>query len=310
MGLEWGIEVVLWLQRFSPALDTPFLVLTFLGDEKFLLPVVLGLYWCVDRRTGLQLGLVLLYSSYVNNAAKELAQQPRPHQYDVRVLPIDPGGGGGLPSGHTQATTVFWGYVATQWRQSWVWGVSLGLLLGVPVTRVYLGAHFPLDLLAGYLLGAGVLLLFFGLAPLVEAWLGRGAWKRAWAVATGLPLLLLLFASEGGRHNTAIAAGLLGIGGGIVAERQWIGFDTRGPLWQRAGRLGTGLLGLVLVVGLLRLTFESVGETLLVQLLGFGLAGFWVGGGAPWVFVTLRLAGSQRQSAGAAAPRDAAIRRG
>jgi len=30
--LNWGVEVVLWLQRFSPTLDLPFRALSFLGD--------------------------------------------------------------------------------------------------------------------------------------------------------------------------------------------------------------------------------------------------------------------------------------
>ncbi len=35
--LNWGVEVVLWLQQFSPALDLPFKALTFMGDEAFYL---------------------------------------------------------------------------------------------------------------------------------------------------------------------------------------------------------------------------------------------------------------------------------
>ena len=35
--LNWGIDVVLWFQQFSPALDLPFKVLTSLGDKEFYL---------------------------------------------------------------------------------------------------------------------------------------------------------------------------------------------------------------------------------------------------------------------------------
>jgi hypothetical protein len=33
--LDWGIEIVLWFQQFSPTLDLPFKSLTFLGDKEF-----------------------------------------------------------------------------------------------------------------------------------------------------------------------------------------------------------------------------------------------------------------------------------
>jgi len=31
--LNWGIDVVLWFQQFSPGLNFPFKALTFMGDE-------------------------------------------------------------------------------------------------------------------------------------------------------------------------------------------------------------------------------------------------------------------------------------
>lgn len=292
MFLDWGVEVVLWLQRFSPTLDLPFLALSFLGDEKFLLPVVLGLYWCLDRRLGLRLGLVLLCSSHLNAVAKELAQQPRPYQYDARVMAIDTGSSGGLPSGHTQATTVFWGYAAIQCRRSWLRAVAVFLLIGIPLSRLYLGAHFPTDLLGGYILGAVLLLLLVGLAPRLEAWLGQRSRLWQWGLALGLPLILLL-ATGGHRHTTMSAAALLGISCGAVTERQWIGFTTHGLFWQRAMRLGVGLGGLVIILGLFHIAFGGIVQSVPGRILGFALAGFWVSGGAPWVFVTLRLAARQ-----------------
>jgi hypothetical protein len=33
--LDWGIDVVLWFQQFSPTLDLPFKTFTFLGDKEF-----------------------------------------------------------------------------------------------------------------------------------------------------------------------------------------------------------------------------------------------------------------------------------
>jgi hypothetical protein len=58
--LNWGIDVVLWFQQFSPALDLPFKVLTSLGDKEFYLLLMPLVYWCINRRTGARLFVLLL----------------------------------------------------------------------------------------------------------------------------------------------------------------------------------------------------------------------------------------------------------
>ena len=79
--LNWGIEVVLWFQQFSPTLDLPFKALTFMGDEAFYLLLMPLVYWSIDRRTGARLIILLLSSVYLNAVAKVIADQPRPFNY-------------------------------------------------------------------------------------------------------------------------------------------------------------------------------------------------------------------------------------
>jgi hypothetical protein len=42
---DWGVQLILWLQRLSPALDWPFRALTFLGEAEFFLILLPLLYW-------------------------------------------------------------------------------------------------------------------------------------------------------------------------------------------------------------------------------------------------------------------------
>ena len=113
-------------------------------------------YWSIDRRTGAGLFILLLFSAYLNAVAKVIADQPRPFNYDPRVQAAwARRAGGGLPSGHTQNAVVIWGYSGrVDTGKTIGWLIAGFLMIGIPLSRIYLGLHFPTDLFGGYLLGA------------------------------------------------------------------------------------------------------------------------------------------------------------
>ena len=286
--LDWGINVILWFQQFSPTLDLPFKVLTFMGEEEFFLLLLPLVYWCLDRRSGARLAILFLFSAYLNASAKVLAGQPRPFAYDVRVRQLAETVGGGLPSGHTQNAVAVWGYLAATFQRTWLWVVAGLLMVLIPLSRIYLGVHFPTDLLGGYLIGAALLLLYLWLEPATEAWLRKKslAWQLGVALAVPLLLMLLLLTEDG----VTTGAVLMGMGAGFVLERRWIGFESGGVWWKQVLRL---LLGVAVLFGLwmgLRLAFASAEPALLFRFVRYGLVGLWSGLGAPWAFVRLRLA--------------------
>ncbi len=120
--LEWGVDVVLWFQQASPQLDTFFAAFTFLGDEEFFLVLMPLVYWSIDRAVGVRLMVVFLLSGLVNQLVKTVAAQPRPFEYDPRVVQIVEQDGFGLPSGHTQSAVVVWGFLGSVVRKRMVLG--------------------------------------------------------------------------------------------------------------------------------------------------------------------------------------------
>ena len=290
MILDWGVQVVLWFQQFSPALDFPFKALTFLGDETFYLVFMPLYYWCIDRRTGARLFFLLLLSAYLNAVAKVLADQPRPFAYDPRVRALVKAGGGGMPSGHTQNAVVIWGFLAVRSGRKIAWLLAVFLMVGIPLSRVYLGVHFPTDLVGGYLLGGILLILFLLSAPRLEGWLvGKGF---AWQLLISLigPLILVLLNPTGDTYVLSMISVLMGVCTGFALERRFVRFSSQGKWWQRALRY---LLGVVVLFGLwggLKLAFNSMEPAGMFRFIRYALVGLWGGVGAPWVFVRLKLA--------------------
>jgi membrane-associated phospholipid phosphatase len=288
--LDWGIQVVLWFQQFSPALDFPFKALTFLGDETFYLVFMPLIYWCIDRRLGSRLFLLLLFSAYINAVAKVLFDQPRPFNYDPRILSIVPASEGGMPSGHTQNAVVIWGYLAVRLQKGAWWLVAGLLMIGIPLSRVYLGVHFPTDLVGGYLIGGLILLLFLWLSPLVENWLSdRGfAWQLFFSIAG--PFILVLLNPTGNQYVLSMISILMGVCTGFVLERRYVGFTCKGVWWKKATRY---LLGVIVLFGLwggLKLAFSGLEPEGPFRFIRYLLVGLWGGAGAPWMFVGFGLA--------------------
>lgn len=291
--LDYGIQVILWFQQFSPALDLPFKALTFLGDEKFYLIFMPLLYWCIDRRTGSRLFFLLLFSAYLNAVAKVLADQPRPFTYDPRVRAIGHASGGGMPSGHTQNAVVIWGYLAARSGKKIVWLMAAFLMIGIPLSRVYLGVHFPTDLIGGYLLGGIVLILFLWLAPRIEAWLVEKGFARQLLISLAGPLLLVLLNPTGDKYVLSMASVLMGVCSGFALERRFVRFSCKGPWWKRVLRYLLGAFVLFGLWGGLKLAFGGMEPAGPLRFIRYALVGLWGGVGAPWIFVKLKLAGQE-----------------
>jgi membrane-associated phospholipid phosphatase len=289
--LDWGVEVVLLFQKASPQLDAFFAFFTFLGDEEFYLLLFPLIYWSVDRAVGVRLVVVFLLSGLVNQVAKHLAAQPRPFQYDSRVKEIVGAEGFGLPSGHTQSAIVVWGYLGTAVRKRWFWVLAGMLMVLTPLSRIYLGVHFPTDVPGGYVLGIAVLWLWLRYGTRLEEWFFGQETIHQLILVTAIPALAM--AAWPTEDMVTGGGTMVGIGAGLVLERRLVGFDVAGPFVQRALRF---LLGMVILAGLwlgLRAAFDGLEPANILRLIRYSLVGLWGVLGAPWVFLKLGLAGRE-----------------
>lgn len=282
--LDRGVEWVLWVQRFSPALDGVMSTITLFGEAVGIVLVLSLLYWGLDRRLAVRLVLLFALSLFINTWAKNLVMQPRPFQYDPRVLQLDHATGGGLPSGHTQAAVVVWGYIALWVRKRWATILAVALMILVPLSRMYLGMHFPTDLLGGYLLGGLLLWAFYRLEPAATRWLSEVT--PPWRIALTAVLPALLLWSLAGADGNAIAGALVLLGGGLGYHLLWppARDEMGGSAPQRVLRWLVGL-GATALLAMGIMALPNV-----LALIGFVLLGVWITVGTPWLFVRLGLA--------------------
>jgi undecaprenyl-diphosphatase len=157
--------------------------LTWLGSTVVLVPLVAAVGLAARRRTGTwtamaHLALSLGGAVVLYDVIKPLVGRPRPH---VGAL-VSTATGYAFPSGHaTQivAVTATLSILATGASHSWpgkvaIWCTAVLVSLVVGFSRLYLGVHWPTDVLGGYALGA----VWAALASLAIGWRARAGHTR------------------------------------------------------------------------------------------------------------------------------------
>jgi membrane-associated phospholipid phosphatase len=173
-GLGWERALLAALPRdFPPLVDAAFLLLPWLGTNITLMPFVFATaIWLarVGRRDlAVHLAVVQVGSWALNMTLKALFDRERPALWEKRGQYAM----ASYPSGHAIATVAVLVTVAflLYRERGWRWPiVVVALLGGVSLySRLYLGVHWPGDVLAGVLVGG------IWLAATVRAFAARRA---------------------------------------------------------------------------------------------------------------------------------------
>lgn len=156
-------RLLLAIHRLAgPRLDFVFLVSHAMGSRAVLSTLVLGaaLVHALrgERREAAAWIAVGLAVATAILGLKDVVARPRPELWP-RVATQ---GGSSFPSGHAIATAAFYpllAWLATRRRPGWrpvALALAVGGALFVGLGRLYLGLHWPTDVLAGWLLGAAL----------------------------------------------------------------------------------------------------------------------------------------------------------
>jgi len=165
---DFADQVVIWLVRYfaNPALDKLMLAVTYLGSgyvSIFLAMIMLGvLFWRRRKSEGISLVVCLFGGGLLNYLLKHLFERARPDMFKLISET-----GYSFPSGHAMLSLCFYGMLAyifgrklTQhYGRILVLGVTTALIAAIGISRIYVGVHYPSDVLAGYIAG-GTWLVF------------------------------------------------------------------------------------------------------------------------------------------------------
>ena len=185
---DWEMQLMEWLQAHIGSDGLLFQLISSLSafGEQLLLVAVMGfLYWGLNKELGKFLGVNVLVASVWNPLIKNIFLRLRPYfvpGYRVELLrPIEPDAdvmdvaaqGYSFPSGHSCSAVALYGSLAAGVRKRKIF-LALAILLPILVgfSRVAVGAHYPTDVLCGWLLGLIVVLLV--------PWLRKKCADRPW----------------------------------------------------------------------------------------------------------------------------------
>ena len=157
---SFEIEFLKWLEGFrTDFLNILFQIITILGEETLMVLVVVTLWFAIDKKLAQKMLFVTITSLSVNGVVKNFAKIPRPFTKGVSCVRADTATGYSFPSGHTQGFATWSTLFVLKYKKAWIGIIASVLIALVGFSRLYLGAHYPSDVVVGILLGVGIAIL-------------------------------------------------------------------------------------------------------------------------------------------------------
>ena len=247
----------------NPVFDFIFSLITKLGEETAFMAVAIIIFWCFSKKHGYYILSVGFVGTVVNQFLKLAFRIPRPWVKDPSFTIVESARaeatGYSFPSGHTQNSVGTFGALAYIFNKKWVRIVCIVICVLVPLSRMYLGVHTPLDVLVS--IGVALALIFL-IKPIFDKADEKPVIMFYFFGAMFLISLAFLFfvlffpfPSDLDPHNYESgiknACTLLGATGGFLIaypiEKKYVNFDVSGK-WTT--QIIKCVLGLAIVIGI------------------------------------------------------------
>lgn len=306
--MEFQIDMLMWFQNIRSGLLTVLFTLFTICTEVPVITVLTGiLYWCIDKKAGQRVLYALSTSLNINGAIKDIIKMPRPIGISgLKSLRIETATGYSFPSGHTQTSTTFWTSMMILFKNIWIYIIGILLIIGAGVSRLYLGVHWPMDVIAGWIFGITLSFVFIKLFDYIDD-------SKNYYILVGILILFGLITYFVGNEDLYKMFGLYtGFVLGYMVEDTYINFEAsfskrRKNIFAKntAKYDGVGKKVLRFIIGLVSLLaiyliFKYFEGTLMInnsesiinvfEYIKYTIVVFWGVAGAPALFKLFKLA--------------------
>lgn len=262
----------------NPVFDFIFSIVTLFGEETIFMAIGMIVFWCVNKQKGYYLLSVGFVGTVINQFLKITFRIPRPWVKDPNFTIVESAreaaSGYSFPSGHTQTSVGLFGGLALKFKSRALRIASIALCVLVPLSRMYLGVHTPLDVGVSIVIA---LVLIFVLSPIFEK--AEKSPRVMYALLfslTGVMLAYLGFMSfwqfpeevmhVDNVHNYVSAVKnaytltgcMLGFLVVYTVDLKWLKFDTKAVWWVQIIKIVGGLALVLAVKELLRAPLEAI----------------------------------------------------
>jgi membrane-associated phospholipid phosphatase len=241
------------LRLTMPWSELFFRVITITGSDFFYLILIAIDYWIVNKRASILTTYVLIISVVSNYWLKIIIRYPRPPETNwlLGVEAVNYS----LPSGHSQSSVIFWGWLSAKIKTWWMGVLSASLIVLVGLSRIYIGVHWLGDVIIGWAVGLLLLFLLLRLESPTRSFLMRFKPVSLYLglIVFGIASMILTeFLSPvrivGLEDNFGANGGLImGLGIGLALERKYVNFETSPKHVEKLRVALRAILGLILV---------------------------------------------------------------
>ena len=268
----------------TPALDHIAEIVTMLGEQYFFIIIIAFIYWNISKKEGFKLSAAFIISAMLNAVLKIAFHTPRPFEKldYISGKRVETATGYSFPSGHTQGATVFFITLAQIIRKAWFSIIAVILLLAVGLSRVYLGVHWPADVIGGIILG---IIVSFTICTIVDSYYDDFGKLRkiffriqfVFIVLTVILFFLDLFLLKGSMKIEdffKISGTSTGAVYGFFIEERRFDFSPHDAGWIR--KILRFIIGIAITLGIMTGLKIILPEHNLFNYIRYTVIGFWI----------------------------------
>lgn len=274
------LDIIRFIQGFhTPFLDMMFELFTILGEGAVIVAVLASIYWTIDKKLGEYIGFSFFTSMLLNNFIKDIFKADRPiGKEGIRSLRTETATGYSFPSGHSQSASTFYSSIAIYIKNKVLYMVFPIIIILVGLSRLYLGVHYPKDVVVGVLLGVMASFVCYILFNRV-----RNRLKMYLIVfILFLPVLLM----NNSPDFIKALGGYFGFLVGICFEKNFVNFSVNGSTSKKIVRVILGVIIIAIVHLSLKMLLQDGNISYFVR---YAVTSFVGIGLYPYIFKKLKL---------------------